>query len=243
MLGAILLDNAALARVSDLRASEFFFRPNQILFTEMLAMRAAGAPIDTLTLKEHLHSRNALESVGGTAYIDDLVDGVPRVMHVEQYARIIKVKALLRAIVNAANEVKERAFAAEEEPYAILGRARLAFGELAEQQEAGDIFDTWDEFQNAKPLRALIDSFLWADVANVIGGLSGEGKTLILLASTKALLTGKPLFGHFRVLEPLDRVVYLIPECSAGAVLSPRPALRSRPTTSKVAGCCVEDLE
>jgi hypothetical protein len=96
----------------------------------------------------------------------------------------------------------------------------LALCQLANQQdEADSIFDTWAEFQNAKPLRALIERFLWADVANVIGGLATHGKTLILLATVKALLSGKPLFSHFRVVEPLDRVIYLIPECARSPFL------------------------
>jgi hypothetical protein len=49
----------------------------------------------------------------------------------------------------------------------------------------------------------------------MIGGLSGHGKTLILLSITKALLAGKGerLWGLFDVENGL-RVVYLIPECA-----------------------------
>jgi hypothetical protein len=47
-----------------------------------------------------------------------------------------------------------------------------------------------------------------------VGGLPGAGKTLILMSITKALLTAKPLFGYFPVVEPLDQVIYLIPECA-----------------------------
>jgi hypothetical protein len=52
----------------------------------------------------------------------------------------------------------------------------------------------------------------------LIGGLSGHGKTLLMLAMAKALLEELPLFGHelFTVPRPARRVLYLIPESSLG---------------------------
>jgi hypothetical protein len=215
VLGAILLDNRALNAASEkLKPADFALDQHRRIFGRMIELGEMQQAIDLVTLSDKLHRKGELEAAGGSAYLAQLVDGVPRVTHLDHYAGIVKEKSRLRAIIWATHDARERAFAAEEDADAILGRARLAFGTLADQQEAADIFDTWEEFQNTRPLRALIENCLWADVANVVGGLSGEGKTLILLASTKALLSGQPLFGHFRVIEPLDRVIYLIPECA-----------------------------
>jgi DnaB-like helicase N terminal domain len=184
----------------------------------MIVMGEAQQPIDLVPLCDQLRRKGELEAAGGPAYLAQLVDGVPHVSHLEHYARIVKEKSLLRNLIHVGHSMQQSAFEADEESFAILGRARLALSQLEQQQDAG-IFDTWAEFQNAKPLRGLIEGFLWADVANVVGGLSGEGKTFILFANTKALLSGQPLFGHFRVLEPLDHVLYLIPECSRAPYL------------------------
>lgn len=150
------------------------------------------------------------------AALAQLGDGLPRILHLNHYIRIVQEKSKLRRLIHAAQDIQQRALDASEEPYAILGQARLALAELDSRQDSAEIFDNWEEFQNARPLRALIEGFLWADVANAIGGLSTEGKTLILLATVKALLSGRPLFGHFPVAEPLDRCIYLIPECARG---------------------------
>jgi hypothetical protein len=51
-----------------------------------------------------------------------------------------------------------------------------------------------------------------------IGGLSGNGKTFIMLAMAKALLECEALFGYFAVPRPSERVVYLIPECTLSSL-------------------------
>lgn len=225
VLGAVLVDGSLDARPSDgsaldrapaLAPEDFFAEAHRVIFRRMLELAAAGQPIDAITLVERLRRHGELELAGGVAAIAALGDGIPRVMHLEHYVGIVREKSQLRRLIHAAHEMQQCAFDAEEPPFAILGRARLALAELDTQQDSAEIFDNWEEFQNAKPLRALIDGFLWADVANAIGGLSTEGKTLILLATVKALLSGRPLFGHFRVAEPLERCVYLIPECARG---------------------------
>lgn len=214
-LGAVLLDNAVLnTAMENLKAEDFFHDAHRRIFNHMIQLGSAQEPIDLVTLTDHLNLTGELEACGGAAYISQLVDGVPRVSNLEHYARIIKDKAVLRRLIHASSRIQETAMQGGEDALTILDRARLELAQLDAQQDATDIFDTWEEFQNAKPLRAIIDNFLYADVANVVGGLSGEGKTLILLACAKAELTHKPLFGYFPVLEPPDRCIYLIPECA-----------------------------
>lgn len=78
------------------------------------------------------------------------------------------------------------------------------------------LFLTTDELLNAPPLTFAIENFLQEDGLNMIGGLSGHGKTLIALATVKALLEGGKLFNYFDVVKRSKRVVYLCPESSTG---------------------------
>jgi hypothetical protein len=215
VLGAILLDNHALdAAVERLRSEDFFLSQHRQIFQRMIQLGEKQQAIDTVTLMEDLGSRGELEAAGGVAYLSQLTDGLPRATNVEHYARIVKEKALLRSLAYSAAAIQERALAAEDDADVILASARQMLAAIPDANAGDELFDTWEEFQNAKPLRSLIENCFQADVCNVIGGLAGDGKTLILGATTKALLTGKPLFGYFKVLEVLERVVYLIPECA-----------------------------
>jgi hypothetical protein len=77
-----------------------------------------------------------------------------------------------------------------------------------------DSFDSFEDFENAPPISFSIEGFLQNDSATIIGGLSGHGKTLILLSMVRALLGGKhtKLWNYFEVRETASRVLYLIPE-------------------------------
>jgi AAA domain-containing protein len=63
----------------------------------------------------------------------------------------------------------------------------------------------------------LIEGILPAEGVTFIGSLSGVGKTWVALSMAKALRTGKPLFGHYRVPVTVP-VVYLVPEMGSRTI-------------------------
>jgi len=104
---------------------------------------------------------------------------------------------------------------------AIIAREMSHFAETLQREASGDenwraLFHTYEDFLNAPPLRFAIEGFLQEAGITLIGGLAGQGKTLVMLAMTQAMLAGKALFDYFAVPRTSDRVLYLIPECSIG---------------------------
>jgi hypothetical protein len=97
---------------------------------------------------------------------------------------------------------------------ALLGFIELQH-EWKQESNWRAIFDSFDEFENAQPLSFLIENFLPKEGATGFAGLSGHGKTWLLLSTAKAALAGPPtkLWGTFPVFERAERVLYLIPEC------------------------------
>ena len=88
----------------------------------------------------------------------------------------------------------------------------IASGNQPEQEE---IFHSYEEFENAPPITFSIEGILQNGCATMIGGPSGQGKTLTMLSMVKALLNShkhKELWHQFKVLETGPRVLYLIPE-------------------------------
>jgi replicative DNA helicase len=99
LLGAILLDNAALNETSFLNPEDFFSVGNQIIFRTMLEMQKDGIPIDLVTLYDKLSVADELERAGGTIYISKLMDGLPKISNVKQYCKMIYEKAILRKLI------------------------------------------------------------------------------------------------------------------------------------------------
>src|ERR1035441_5639505 len=113
ILGAVLLDNHALnAAVERLKSEDFFLPQHRHIFEHMVQLCEKQKGIDTITLMEDLARSGELEAAGGVAYLSQLADGLPRVTNVDHYARIVKEKAILRALIYSASVIQEQALAA-----------------------------------------------------------------------------------------------------------------------------------
>jgi len=135
ILGAILQDNHALnLAVEKLNSGDFLLDQHRRMFEGMVGLAEQRSAIDTVTLADFLKRRGELESVGGIPYIEAVQDGVPRLTNVEHYARIVKEKAVLRALIHVAQSVQQQAIEAEEDADEILDRAESLIFQLAEER-------------------------------------------------------------------------------------------------------------
>src|SRR6185437_6187971 len=135
VLGAILLHNDAFNLAAEVIDSADFFRDaHRRIFDKMVKLVEQGDAIDLVTLKEALAQSGDLEEVGGPAYIASLVDGVPRSTNVEYYARIVKEKSTLRALIHASTQIAQRAWEAEDDPNVILDDAERTIFSIAEDR-------------------------------------------------------------------------------------------------------------
>jgi DnaB helicase-like protein/AAA domain-containing protein len=124
LLGAMLLDNAALSAFELVGADDFFLPEHRKIARTLLRMHAEEKDADLLTLREELERRGELASAGGAGYIAQLVDGIPRVSNVEYYARIVRQKAELRNIAHAANALSLAALDRDADPKELRARLR-----------------------------------------------------------------------------------------------------------------------
>src|SRR5262245_16964976 len=111
VIGGILLDNAALDRAIELLIPEDFYREaHRKIMRAMLALSERHEPVDLVTLADALRSRNELQEVGGASYLAELVERVPTAANVAYYAKIVKDKAILRALISTSGEIALRGY-------------------------------------------------------------------------------------------------------------------------------------
>lgn len=125
ILGGILMENSALDVVSEyVSAEDFYVERNRILYEEMHRLIEKGLPVDLVSLTEAVERRGKLEKIGGAAYISQLAEIAPTTANIEYYAKIVKDKADLRALINGASE--------------IISLARNPTGEVGDVLEAAE---------------------------------------------------------------------------------------------------------
>ncbi len=149
VLGSILLDVGNDSRVLDLCTesgitSEAFFSPaNRLLFETLTEMSRAAATIDPLTLNERLRALNRLDDIGGTAYLQALIDETPTAAHAEYYINIVRQKHLLRAVISCARDAERRCFDEAVSADLILGEVEQKFLGIADRREGTGV--TWTQ--------------------------------------------------------------------------------------------------
>jgi KaiC/GvpD/RAD55 family RecA-like ATPase len=110
VLGAILVNNAALESAAMLTATDFFHDHHRRIFTAMQAMHAKQMAIDSITICEYLEKDRQLTLIGGPPYIEQLQDGMPRVSNVTFHAAIVREKSKLRAVIHRAAAMEKAAY-------------------------------------------------------------------------------------------------------------------------------------
>jgi replicative DNA helicase len=111
VLGAILLDQAAITRVLDFLSPEDFYRENNAqIYRAALNLFREGEPIDNVTLASELEKLGVLERIGGRAHLALIQEAVPTAANVEHYARIVKDKAYKRRLISAGSQVTALGF-------------------------------------------------------------------------------------------------------------------------------------
>jgi replicative DNA helicase len=106
VLGAILLNDQTFAQAVEIvSAQDFYYPPNRTIFQTMYDLISSMKRIDLVTLQDELIKKQALESIGGAVYLVSLQEDIPSVGLVEQHARIIKEKSILRELITSATQI------------------------------------------------------------------------------------------------------------------------------------------
>lgn len=133
ILGSALLDSKSLAVAGGfVTGADFFSEANGRIFEALIALRERGEGMDNITLTAELDRYNALQRVGGRAYISSLIDGIPNGINVPHYAGIVRDHSLRRQVIRVANagitRANDLATEADESIAELLEDLRAALG-------------------------------------------------------------------------------------------------------------------
>lgn len=106
VLGSLLLlpevcDEVALI----VRADDFYDDANGCIFRHILSLHENGRPVDPQLLSQSLKDAGEFDLVGGAAYLLEVMQEVATAAHAEHFARIIRDKSVLRALIHAGTDI------------------------------------------------------------------------------------------------------------------------------------------
>ncbi|HSE29660.1 MAG TPA: replicative DNA helicase [Candidatus Saccharimonadales bacterium] len=195
LLGAVLIDEEVLTRVSDkIHADDFYDPRHELIFGAMIGLYERHKPVDLLTLSNELKKKDELESAGGTEYLTELSNQVPTAAHAESYAEIISQNAMRRRLITASGAIAELGFDESKNTGELLEQAEaelFAVSDKTLRQELASLeqiltesFDRIEELHSNKDgLRGVRTGF--RDLDNLTAGL--QRSDLVILAARPAM--------------------------------------------------------
>ena len=134
VLGSMLLDEDAIVQAAELLdEAAFYTDTHRKIFAALLSLYKASVPVDLVTITDELRKRNLLEEVGGASYLATLTSVVPTAANAEHYCRIVKEKAILRALIRATTQIAGECYEATD-PDLLLDRAESRIFDIASKK-------------------------------------------------------------------------------------------------------------
>ncbi len=134
VLGAVLIDNSAYSVITENLSEETFYKQaHQKIFQAMERLSQKSEAIDVLTLSEELKRMGAYQSIGGPAYLTQIMDNVHTAANAEHYARVVLDKYLLRKLISVSGQISTRALHGSEDASEVLDEAQRLIFEVSER--------------------------------------------------------------------------------------------------------------
>ncbi len=168
VLGAAFLSKYALHKVCDeLSRDSFYVEAHAKIFDCIKELKDENIPIDMTTVSTRLKDKKELQAVGDVDYLLAIINAVPTAANVDYYINLVNQKALLRKLIDTANEIATNAYDEDTDFNELIdGAERKIFG--VSKMRRGS------EFRNIQDILARTQANLesLASNANEVTGLS-----------------------------------------------------------------------
>ncbi len=134
VLGAMLVDVHATAGVLQLLRPEDFYSPRHAqLFEIFLSLYERQSALDEVMVAEEMDRLGVSESLGGLETLEELIERMPSVANAEYYARIVRDKGILRALVGTCTEIVQSVYDSERSSREQLDTAEQLILDIGEK--------------------------------------------------------------------------------------------------------------
>lgn len=200
VLGAMILDNTTIPEVvANVGPDDFYADLHQRIFREIAGIRDAGRPVDFITLSDRL-AKNPRGFRGEPIdYVRELVDSIPHAGNATYHAQIVHQKAVVRRLIEAANEQLTECYSGDLDADELVDRAEKRVLDISKsrsqtsQKTLGEAAANAVEIikrrsrQEVVGLRTGIDALdmylggLEGPILTLIGGRPSQGKTALAI--------------------------------------------------------------
>ncbi|MFZ9034999.1 MAG: replicative DNA helicase [Francisellaceae bacterium] len=136
VLGGLILDNESWERIEDiLLEQDFYYGQHRVIFSHIKQLISDEVPFDIITLSDSLTKSKRLDQAGGLSYLVEIANNTPTAANIKAYAEIVKERAKLRTLLNAATDIADMVYAPQgRKAYEIVDSAEQKILAIAESE-------------------------------------------------------------------------------------------------------------
>jgi replicative DNA helicase len=114
VLGGLLLSADGWDAVAESVVDSDFYRPDhRLIYRQIAKLAEASEPVDVITVADKLEARGELERAGGLPYLAELAQNTPSASNIRAYAQVVRERANLRKLIEAAQDIADSGFSPE----------------------------------------------------------------------------------------------------------------------------------
>ncbi len=192
LLGCILVDPQSLSEIAGVvNEDDFYLTDHAQIYAAMKRLFNENHEIDPVTLTDALVRDGVYDKQRSQDYIFTLSEIVPNAMNVNDYARIIKEKSLLRQLIEVTAQISEDAYSEHDPVNDILDSAQSRIYQIAQGRDVRGFRHIKDVMHNVfDNLSALVrdrNAFrgVMTGYSALDGMLAGMGKSELILIGAR----------------------------------------------------------
>lgn len=139
ILGSIMIDQQKFAEVSgSILPEHFALEKHRRIFVRMLELHERNEKIDRVTVANELMRYGELESIDGLSYLISLDDGIPNIVNLDSYIKIVRNKASLRDLAITAQGIMNMALEERDDADSLIMQAGESIIKIGDDRLRGD---------------------------------------------------------------------------------------------------------
>jgi replicative DNA helicase len=143
-LGAMLMGSdssheAITKAIETLSVTDFYRTGHQKIYVAIRGLFDKGEKVDLITVSEELRRIGEIDTAGGSSYVASLIDEIPMVANMDEYARIIRDKATMRRLMEVGSSLFGRASEDSMAVEELLNNASQILYEISQKRFSGGL--------------------------------------------------------------------------------------------------------
>lgn len=140
VLGAIMLDPKALAKIADwLHEDDFYRKDHRLIWRAVTSLAASSRPVDPVTLMDWFDDNGLADMIGGSGYLLELAEATASASNVVSYAEIVSQKAKMRAAINIGMTLADAGYSRGADADMMIATASRSLGEITTSRMRGGL--------------------------------------------------------------------------------------------------------